>query len=268
MVYVPEGEFMMGCNEKDCYDWDKPYHQVFLNAYFIDKYQVTVEDYKKCVNAGICIEPPHGNPEAESFGPTYWVGALRKNSQKCPIDWIPWNTAKSYCEWVGKRLPTDAEWEKAARGTDGRRYPWGNNDDRKTFCEYAVALTYQIQEFEDYIKDQINGRNQNFCEDKTACSLFVCEPCPVGSRPKGKSPYGAMDMAGNVKEWVNDWFDKDYYKNSPYKNPTGPTFGEFRVTRNTNPCNPGWNMRAFVRGPGRTNADMGFRCARDAELKK
>ena len=228
MVYVPAGEFMMGCNSKvddACDDDEKPYHEVYLDAYYIDKYEVTQGEYDKCVQAGECDE----NEKYDGF-----------TGSKQPVVGVDWKDAKTYCEWAGKRLPTEAEWEKAARGTDGRIYPWGNEEPT---CEYAVF-------------DPPGG--ENGCgRDKT---------WDVGSKPKGASPYGALDMAGNVWEWVADWYDGDYYGRSGNRNPEGPNNGKSRVVRGG-----GWyyfanNMRASTRlwfDPEDRSYGGGFRCSRD-----
>jgi formylglycine-generating enzyme required for sulfatase activity len=158
MVLVPEGEFTMGSDDGD--DDEQPAHQVFLDAYFIDKYEVTNALYKDCVEDGVCDQPT----DTDDYN----------NSQYAqhPVVYVNWNMAKEYCEWRGARLPTEAEWQKAARGTDERTFPWGDEEIDDTFANYSGSDT------------------------KT-----------VGSYPKGVSPYGAYDMAGNVWEWVADWYD-------------------------------------------------------------
>jgi len=170
MILIPAGEFIMGCNDSidnTCmFSTDSRYSKKSLKAYYIDKYEVTVNQYIKCVNEKKCEKP-------EEYGDSNWAKSDRKNH---PINWVNWYQSNSYCEWAGKRLPTEAEWEKAARGTDGRIYPWGNEI---ATCEYAV------------MDDGGNGCGK----DST---------WPVGSKPKGASPYGVMDMAGNVREWVKD----------------------------------------------------------------
>jgi formylglycine-generating enzyme required for sulfatase activity len=231
MVYVPAGEFMMGCNkavDKKCDPDEKPYHKVYLNAYYIDKYEVTVAQYTECVNAGKCT--PGNSGDFCNYG--------REDRQNHPINCVDWNQAKAYCEWLGKRLPTEAEWEKAARGTDGRVYPWGN---------------------------EWNPRNANW--DERGREDGYKETAPVGSYGGGVSPYGAYDMSGNVWEWVADWYGERYYRNSPSSNPRGPASGQYRVVRGG-----GWfgdypdYLRASVRdwgGPGTRNLYVGFRCSRD-----
>jgi formylglycine-generating enzyme required for sulfatase activity len=152
---------------------------------------------------------------------------------------VSWFDAKNFCEWSSPngRLPTEAEWEKAARGTDGRNYPWGDEID----CSYA-----------------------NYTDDNGPCVGAIS---PVGDYLKGESPYGAYDMAGNVWEWVADWYDRSYYVNSPEVNPTGPESGLGRVLRGG-----GWNtdffdVRSTARyslGPKSTLWEIGFRCSRSS----
>jgi len=167
MVIVAEGEFTMGSNDGS--SDEQPIHQVYLDTYYIDKYEVTNVLYKVCVDAGVCNQPT--------------TTSDYNNSQYVlhPVVYVNWNMAKEYCEWRDARLPTEAEWEKAARGTDGRTYPWGEGID-DTFANY----------------------NQN-----------VGDTTAVGDYPEGESPYGAYDMAGNVWEWVADLYDSDYYGKSP-----------------------------------------------------
>ncbi len=190
MVLVPAGEFTMGSNSGD--DDEKPPHLVYLDAFWIDKYEVTNAFYKKCVDAGKCQRP---NPTGSSTRNAYYGNTQFDNY---PVIYVAWADAKTYCEWAGKRLPTEAEWEKAARGTDGRTYPWGNDWDAK----------------------KLNS-GEGGAGDTVA----------VGSYPAGASPYGVMDMAGNVWEWVADWYDASYYSKSPVRNPTGPSSGQTRGVR-------------------------------------
>jgi formylglycine-generating enzyme required for sulfatase activity len=209
MVDIPAGEFQMGCNpavETECYINERPYHAVTLSAYKIGKYEVTVGEYQKCITNGACNnngEYYHYNTKsADSYCN---LGATGKDDH--PMQCVTWYGAKAYCEWVGQRLPTEAEWEKAARGTDGRKYPWGNEP--TVSCDHAVM--------ED--------------SDAGGAGCGAGNTMPVGSKPNGASPYGAYDMLGNVWEWVNDWYGETYYETSPTNNPTGPDSGDYRVLR-------------------------------------
>jgi formylglycine-generating enzyme required for sulfatase activity len=189
MVLVPAGEFTMGSNDGGADE--KPVHQVYLDAFWIDVYEVTNALYKKCVDVGTC-QPPASLSSAKQS--SYFGNSQFDNY---PVTYVSWDDAKTYCEWAGKRLPTESEWEKAARGTDMRVYPWGN---------------------------QWDGSKANV-------ELRVGDTTPVGSYPAGASPYGVLDMAGNVWEWVVDWHDIHYYANSPSRNPQGPSSGQYRTLR-------------------------------------
>jgi formylglycine-generating enzyme required for sulfatase activity len=227
MVYIPAGWFWMGCAPKDkqCDNDEKPYHRVYLSAYYIDKNDVTADAYAQCVNSGACTVSDTRS------GCNYGVKGKGDN----PINCVTWDQANTYCLWVGKRLPTEAEWEKAARGTDGRIYPWGNTWDCKKCCNSVKP-----------------------CKHETTC--------PVGSYSKYTSPYGVMDMIGNVANWTRDWYDEHYYEKSPYKNPQGPESGKEFVVRGGS-----WsvcvtnNLRTSNRNgviPLRSSRGIGFRCAR------
>ena len=222
MVLIPPGPFAMG-NENSKNN-EQPIHIVTLDGYYIDQFEVTNANYKVCVNEGACALPIKTSVNFENyFDDTKYVDY--------PVVYVSWNDANTYCNWRGARLPTEAEWEKAARGPDERTYPWGEATD---FCNRA-----------------------NFRD----CVVF---PVAVGSYPDGTSPYGVLDMAGNVWEWVADWYDQDYYEYSPSINPKGPTNGEYKIYRGgswwiyTEPTS-----RMYY-GPSVSNWDLGFRCARSA----
>jgi len=243
MVDVPAGEFQMGCNsavDLQCESDESPYHAVTLSAYKIGKYEVTVGEYHQCVTNGVCNnsgEYHHYYTNTDSGDCNYDAEGKGNHPMNC----VTWYGAKAYCEWIGGRLPTEAEWEKAARGTDGRKYPWGNED---ATCDYAVM-------------DDDNAGGEGCGSGGTM---------PIGSKEVGKSPYGAYDMAGNVWEWVNDWHGLDYYTSSPANNPTGPETGGFRVLRGGSWSNGYVNLlRAPARDYRYPEVDddySGFRCAK------
>ena len=193
MVRVPAGEFMMGCDRQNtggfpCLDKEVPLHPVWLETFDIDKYEVTNGEYRACVAAGVCNAPLR----TSSYQRDRYYGYSHYND--FPVLYVSWWDAQDYCGWVGKRLPTEAEWEKAARGPiDTRVFPWGNE-----FPDCGRINRIHLEG--DIIQ----------CEDDTT---------KVGSLPYGASPYGAMDMAGNVFEWVQDYFLPSYYRFSPYYNP-------------------------------------------------
>ncbi len=216
MVLVPAGEFMMGSED---YDNEKPRHRVIVDAFYIDKYEVTNALYRRFMDA------------TSRDAPFYWRDG-KWNGASQPVVGVGWNDADAYCRWVGKRLPTEAEWEKAARGTDGRKYPWG---------------------------DQWDASRANSSQSRNGVTVAV------GLYPSGVSPYGAHDMAGNAWEWVADWFDKDYYKRSPERNPQGPDSGTSRVLRGGSWVNFPFDLRTAGRYNGTPDGRMlniGFRCAR------
>jgi len=195
MVYVPEGEFSMGSN--DGLPDEQPVHTVYLDAYWMDQTEVTNGMYAMCVQAGACQLPSDSSSYTH---PSYYA-----NSQFAdyPVIFVAWNDAQAYCAWADARLPTEAEWEKAARGESGFSYPWGNTYPTCSLANFWLS----------------NG---------DAC---VGDTSAVGSYPTGASPYGALDMAGNVLEWVADWFGETYYGSSPSSNPTGPASGDSRMLR-------------------------------------
>ena len=223
MVSIPAGEFTMGSPDGD--PDERPAHKVHVDAFSMDVYEVTVRQYAEFLQStGI-------------RSPSDWQTMNQPAYQKRPVANVDWEDAAAYCKWAGKRLPTEAEWEKAARGTDGRLYPWGNEPPTPLHANYGKT-----------------GSNSH--------GTLV----PVGTLEDGKSPYGIYDMAGNVWEWVSDWYDNDYYKNSPSKNPTGPPRGGFKVIRggswNSNQRNLRSSDRYWDPPSFRSLYFPGFRCAK------
>ena len=227
MVQIPAGTFWMGCNsdvDKGCSEVEKPGREVYLDAFRIDTYEVTVADYRRCVEAGKCSK--------KNLSKYDICNSNKSDRTDHPINCVDWNQALRYCTWLEKRLPTEAEWEKAARGAEGWVYPWGNTWD---------------------------ASKANTSEGKLG------RTAKVGSYPSGMSPYKVQDMAGNVWEWVQDRFAVDYYQNGPARNPQGPDTGERRSVRGG--CfafNRGYARVAYRSGlpPGYINVGLfGFRCA-------
>jgi formylglycine-generating enzyme required for sulfatase activity len=217
-VTIPAGEFQMG--SENGRDDEKPVHTVYLDEYQIGKYEVTNRQYAQCAKARICSSK----------------SSFAENKALHPVVYVSWDDAKGYCEWVGGRLPTEAEWEKAAVWDEETKakyvYPWGNSDPTPALLNY----------------------NDN-----------IGDTTPVGTYADGVSPYGLFDMAGNVIEWVNDWYDETYYYNSPSSNPLGPESGKDRVRRG----GAWFHFDNLVRAASRSWRDptypdnyIGFRCSR------
>jgi formylglycine-generating enzyme required for sulfatase activity len=225
MIQVPAGSFRMGSPPDLGVPDEHPQHSVNLDTFWIDQTEVSNAMYAQCEKAGACSPP---SSPASATRPNYYDNP---QYSAFPVVFISWEAAGSYCTWAGARLPTEAEWEKAARGAQGNTYPWGNA------LPDINRLNYQ--------------RN-------------IGDTTEVGHYPSGASPYGAFDMLGNVWEWVSDWYGATYYSDSLENNPSGPPDGIHKIVKGAS-----WNTtesltRAATRGeaePKFTGSEIGFRCA-------
>ena len=233
---IPAGEFLMGTSisKRDGGRDEYPERRIFLDAFYMDSLEITNGRYLEFVKAAGHRIPEH--PRDKTL--TLWQGATVPAAFKDhPVINVDWSDAAAYCEWAGRRLPTEAEWERTARGTTGRRFPWGDAEPTRTLANYLNQW-----------------RNGGGLE-------------PVGSHPQGASPEGVQDLQGNVWEWVADWYDPHYYEKGPLRNPKGPNEGTRKVMRGS-----GWESEAPVlRSAHRLSSDpknrnhiLGFRCAMDA----
>jgi formylglycine-generating enzyme required for sulfatase activity len=219
-VIIPEGDFLMGAADYDnqAESNEKPRRTVFLDSYWIYKFEVTNSQYRDCIDSGTCL----GNVEDYT-------------QDSYPVVSLTWHEATNYCEWAGGRLPTEAEWEKAARGEGMNIYPWGNTSPNCILANYSGC---------------VGGPDQ------------------VGSYPNGASPYGVLDMAGNVWEWIADWYDPDYYNQSGNtNNPLTSSYTGQKVIRGGSWGLGGNQLRASFRGsfyPDDSYNNIGFRCVLDS----
>lgn len=233
MVLIPSGVFVMGYNGGD-QENQMPAHDVSLPAYYIDKYEVQNAQYSAFV-ATTSAQAPR------------YVNDATLNQPNQPVVGVTWAEARDYCAWAGLRLPTEAEWEKAARGTDERLYPWGNMLPDGMLANFA-------------------DKNANLDWRELSVDDGYGFSAPVGNYITGASPYGVYDLSGNVWEWVSDWYDPNYYKSSSSENPKGPIEGVNRVIRGGS-----WYSRITALGatfrlfhePGHGTLYVGFRCVRD-----
>lgn len=246
MLLIPEGEFTMGTDDVGA-GWHQgnsneyPEHTVILKSYYIDQFEITIARYAKFLEAAKHSTPPSWDDEAVTL------------AGDRPVVGVDWEDANAYCKWAGERLPSEAEWEKGARGTDKRRFPWGDmqpfvdiaNYNRGLWVSYPITLAP--------VTSGAEGMSIRH-----------------GLKDGGKSPYGLYHMAGNAAEWVGDWYDREYYAKAPKENPTGPSAGEKKVLRGGSWGDPPRNIRVTARfsaDPEFRDTSIGFRCAMDAPAK-
>jgi formylglycine-generating enzyme required for sulfatase activity len=257
-LLVPAGPFKMGDNFGDGESRERPVHLVDLDAFYIAKFEVTNGDWKKFQSDPGYDDAkfwPNGRVVPKDQSP-YWTqannhGGATPGSDNYPVLGVNWDAATAYCNWLsaktGKkyRLPTEAEWEKAARGTDQRRFPWGNSID-PTYANFTGAQKFDTGQVVGYYDGSKRGDFQTH---------------------NGASPYGAMDMAGNVMEWCQDWYQRDYYSVSAKKNPKGPEKGAYRVLRGGSFFFEGQDLRTYARSGAWPSFQafrmVGFRAARE-----
>jgi formylglycine-generating enzyme required for sulfatase activity len=223
MVTIAAGPFVRG-TENGGFD-ERPTRTIHLDEFSIDRFEVTNHQYQQFV-----VATGHRKPGLPS---RYAKSGAKVRGVNQPIVYVSWDDAEEYCRWKGKRLPTEAEWEKAMRGTDGRLWPWGD-------------------------QEQPDGANWARVKDGYEVSARV------GTFQIDKSPYGVMDGAGNVMEWVADWYDETYYKSSPDRNPPSPEYGTYRVLRGGSYTTTGADVRITSRSkmmPDFRDETIGFRCA-------
>ena len=231
MVTVPEGVFRMGANGTDALEDEKPQHEVWIDRFEIDRDEVTTGHY-----AEFLASTKHPVP-------WQWESVDLSQHYDRPVIGVSWFDAEAYCGWRGKRLPTEAEWEKAARGIDGRLFPWGNQSPREESANFGLGARFSYSQV----------------------------LAPVERYEQGRSPYGLYQMAGNAGEWVADWYGSNYYETGPRHNPSGPDAGSFRVVRGGSWSDLPKYLLTYGRfklPPETRNSYTGFRCARAGGLTR
>jgi len=262
MVYVPAGEFTLGLSEAQIRVWlrkhpadkgewfakEQPHCRVTLQGYWMDKYEVTNSQYLRFVRA------------TGRLAPTHWKeGQVPSGMGSFPVVNVSWYDAAAYAEWASERLPSELEWEKAARGTDGRLFPWGNQWDAKKCRNLELITGKAISDLRQGVTAFMRWADNHDSEREG--------PKPVGSYPAGASPYGCQDMAGNAWEWCADWYDESAYQGYAKGDLTPPAAGTQKVWRGAswhwgNPWHFRCTCRSLANFPDTSNGPVGFRCSR------
>ncbi|MGI6395493.1 MAG: formylglycine-generating enzyme family protein [bacterium] len=246
-VTIPEGDFKMGCDiekEKTCEGDNTPLHSIVLSEFIIEKFEVNVERYEECIAAGACNNENPEGPHYRTTDDSYSCNIGNSERKNHPANCVTWHGAKAFCQWIEMDLPTEAQWEKAARGAAAPIYPWG--DSPEPDCDYAVMKTVSA-----------------------GCGNGVTYP--IGTTPKGASEYGLFDMSGNVSEYVLDWYEKNFYSDEEATKkdtlgPDEPQYDKFKVCRGGSYLYDERRTRAAFRSSCKFNdaaIDFGFRCATD-----
>ncbi len=233
-VLIPAGEFIMGSHEGAGQADERPAHKVYLDAYYFDRYEVTGKDFENYLSA---------NPDQHPTITGWWDRKVRPDMADRPVIGLTWNRCLNYCVWRGKRLPTEAEWERAAGGLNKRVHPWGNEPPTQKRANFGRCCFI--------MKGEILQKS--------------------GAYEEGKTPDGIYDMGGNIAEWVYDWYDKNFYQSSPYNNPKGPEHGKYHTIRGG-----AWNsVSDYMMSSNRYGHDdakdfygIGCRCAQSATFEK
>ena len=264
MVLITAGEFTMGTSaDSGGLPDEQPLRLVYLSAFWIDRHETTNALYEQYVRTTGYQAPANASPAL-----TLWEHNLPlPGIEQHPVVNVSWLDALAFCRWAGKRLPTEAEWEKAARGPDARTYPWGNewNLDKANSASFWAKRTVEFANSTEWEAFWIKGAGAAISKEKGIKGEILT--LPVGSFLSGASPYGALDMAGNAAEWVQDWYNPTYYRNASVSDPQGPERGAIKAMRGGSWLKPAISLRTTDRDWGTMDSrpsGTGFRCARDA----
>lgn len=264
MVVIPAGEFLMGSPDDGVsFDDERPQRLIYVASFSIDRFEVTNAQYKQFVDGTGYPPPSHLTPQFNLWR----QAAPLPGSEQHPVVNITWHDAVAYCRWQQKRLPTEAEWEKAARGTDGRRYPWGMDWEvfSSNSASYWAGRTIEFKDGAAWKAFWVAGDGARVSHEHGLNGEVLT--LPIGAFPQGASPYGALDMTGNAAEWVQDWYEPYSYLNAPLSDPQGPQGQLLKVVRGGSWLKPARNIRVTDRDyalPTDRATGIGFRCAKDS----